>query len=151
MLIAALYLHLFSTIFMTGLIWFVQVVHYPMFAFVGEESFNDYEKIHQQLTTYVVGPAMFCEAISAAYLVWRQPEHTSTSILWLGAVLIVVIWGVTALISVPLHEKLSSGFDASAHRVLVNTNWIRTIAWSLRAGIACLVLHQFLTFKHLLK
>ncbi len=29
---AVLYLHAAATIFMTGLIWFVQVVHYPLFS-----------------------------------------------------------------------------------------------------------------------
>ena len=33
-----LLLHAAATLFMTGLIWFVQVVHYPLFARVGEDG-----------------------------------------------------------------------------------------------------------------
>ena len=50
----------------------------------------------------------------------------------LAVTLMIVIWVATIALSVPCHEKLSLGFDASAHRRLVLTNWIRTIAWTLR-------------------
>ena len=52
-----LYLHAASTLSMVGLIWFVQVVHYPLFARV-EQGFIAYEQIHQQRTTWVVAPLM---------------------------------------------------------------------------------------------
>lgn len=149
MLVQLLFVHLAATVFMTGLIWFVQIVHYPMFQYVGEDVFVNYEKIHQRLTTYVVGPAMLVEAGTAAYLLWRSPVQIGQPILWTGVVLLVVAWGVTAAVSVPLHEKLSSGFDAPAHKLLVDTNWIRTFAWSARSVIACLAVHKFLTFREI--
>jgi hypothetical protein len=46
-----------ATLFMTGVIWFVQVVHYPLMARVGAAGFPDYEAAHARLTGYVVvGP-----------------------------------------------------------------------------------------------
>ena len=48
--------HLASTLFMTGVIWFVQCVHYPLFASVGEEGFRNYEERNSALTTWVVAP-----------------------------------------------------------------------------------------------
>ena len=51
----------------------------------------------------------------------------------LGLVLVVVIWLSTALFQVPQHRRLESGFDEQAHRRLVNTNWIRIIAWTARS------------------
>ena len=35
-----LIIHAAATWFMVGLIWFVQIVHYPMFANVGRDSFD---------------------------------------------------------------------------------------------------------------
>ena len=58
---------------MTGLIWFVQVVHYPMFALVGENHFAAYEKKHNQLTSYVVMPAMLTEMATASLLLLQNP------------------------------------------------------------------------------
>ena len=31
----------FATLFMVGLIWFVQIVHYPLYAKVGREQFSE--------------------------------------------------------------------------------------------------------------
>ena len=67
-------LNVLSTLFMTGLIWFVQVVHYPLFNGVGLADFADYEKRHSDLTTYIVIVPMFAELISAALLVWQRPH-----------------------------------------------------------------------------
>lgn len=44
-----LYLHAGATLFMTGLIWFVQVVHYPLFLRVGEGNFQI--PLHRRLLT----------------------------------------------------------------------------------------------------
>ena len=44
--------------------------------------------------------------------------------------------GVTAFVSVPLHEKLAAGgYDADTHRRLVRTNWLRVFAWWLHFGV----------------
>ena len=45
-----------STLLLVGLIWFVQIVHYPQFVRVGSERFAEYETIHVRLTTWVVVP-----------------------------------------------------------------------------------------------
>jgi hypothetical protein len=62
--------HLAATLFMVGVIWFVQVVHYPLFSRVGPEKFSLYSEAHSRLTTYVVGPPMLAEASTALLLVF---------------------------------------------------------------------------------
>lgn len=124
--------HLAATLYMVGLIWFVQIVHYPLFARVGEEVFGPYSEAHSRLTSYVVGPPMLVEAATALLLVFRRPEEMPLSLALAGAALVAVIWLSTALLQVPRHTTLGSGFDRSAWRGLVGTNWIRTAAWSAR-------------------
>jgi hypothetical protein len=85
--------------------------------------------------SYVVAPLMILEAVSAALLIFYPPENADSRVLWIGAGLVVVVWLSTFLLQVPFHEKLAHGFDTSAHNLLVGTNWIRTIGWTLRAGI----------------
>lgn len=53
--------HVAATLFMVGVIWFVQVVHYPLFPRVGPEKFSLYLEAHSRLTTYVVGSPMLVE------------------------------------------------------------------------------------------
>ena len=130
--------HVFATLFMVGLIWFVQVVHYPLFAHVGSEQFKTYEELHQRLTTWVVGPAMLVELATAVVLLKYLPPQSQT----LGRVglgLVVVIWLTTALLSVPAHNTLAIEFSAAAWQKLVSTNWIRTAAWTAR-GVLVLIL-----------
>ena len=63
-----LLIHAFSTLAMVGLIWFVQVVHYPLFAHVSEQRFEGYHHQHVRLTGRVVGPPMLVETASGVAL-----------------------------------------------------------------------------------
>ena len=129
-----LFSHAGATGMMCGLIWFVQIVHYPMFKDVGESGFVEYERIHQQRTTWVVAPLMLVELVTS---VWIALSGLAPFWLaWAGVGLVGVNWLSTACVQVPLHAKLSRGWDARAGRALVTTNWVRTLAWSARTAIA---------------
>jgi hypothetical protein len=131
-----------ATVFMTGLIWFVQVVHYPLFAKVGPEVFPAYSRAHQMLTTLVVGPPMLVEAATAALLVIVRPAGTSAGLAWTGLALVAAIWLSTAALQVPAHGRLVDGFDADTNAFLVSTNWIRTICWTARTAVVGALLMQ---------
>jgi hypothetical protein len=125
------------TLAMTGLIWFVQVVHYPLFARVGAQGFAAYEAEHATRTGWVVGPLM-CLELGAAFLFLLprfRPPLVPAQQAMIGAVLVGVIWLSTALIQVPLHSRLGSGYDPAVIARLVATNWIRTVAWTLRSAL----------------
>lgn len=128
--------HAFVTLFMTGLIWFVQVVHYPLFARVGNTDFTAYEAQHTRRTGRLVGAPMLLELGLAATLAW-SPGGTAA---WCGLGLLAIIWLSTAVSQVPMHRRLERGFDQAAHQRLVRGNWVRTIAWTLRGVLAILML-----------
>lgn len=126
-----LLINLASTLMMTGLIWFVQIVHYPLFARADRANFSEFAKQHSRLTSLVVGPLMLAEAASAVALLFSARSAMAAALL----ALVVVIWVSTAGIQVPCHTRLEGGFDAAVHRRLVRSNWIRTVAWSLRSAL----------------
>jgi hypothetical protein len=129
--------HLASTLLMTGAIWVVQVVHYPLFSSVGADSFRAYETRHQERITMVVAPLMVAELATAVLLVvWRAPSGIPAWMPLAGLVLVGIIWLSTTVIQVPLHSALGNFFDADVHRRLVATNWIRTLAWTVRSALA---------------
>jgi hypothetical protein len=128
--------HAFSTLAMTGLIWFVQVVHYPLFAAVPAEAFRVYESSHQRRTTWIVAPLMLVELVTAAALAGGVVPGVSKVSAYVGLGLVVAVWGVTFLVSVPLHAKLEHGKDDAVIRRLVATNWIRTGLWTARGVVA---------------
>jgi hypothetical protein len=127
-----LLVHLAATLVMVGVIWFVQIVHYPLFCRVGSGGFALYSDAHSRLTTYVVGPPMLIEAATALLLVFRRPEDIPLAAALVGLALVGVVWLATALLQVPRHSTLGSGFDHAAWSGLVLTNWVRTVTWSAR-------------------
>jgi hypothetical protein len=133
--------HAGSTWFMVGLIWFVQVVHYPLMGAVPPHAFSAYATSHQRRTTWVVGPVMLIE-VSSALLLVRAPQGTFTGTMlpWIGLAFLLLVWVSTFAVQVPLHARLASGFDRAVWRRLVATNWVRTIAWTARGIIALLLL-----------
>ena len=127
--------HAATTLAMTGLIWFVQLVHYPLFRFAARPSFTEFARHHQRRTGWVVGPLMLGEAATALLLLLRRPGLWALT----GAVLLAIVWLSTALLQIPLHRRLAAGFDPAAARSLVRTNWLRTAAWTGRAAVALLL------------
>ena len=134
--------HLFSTLFMTGVIWFAQAVHYPLLGRVGREAFVEYERENTRRTGWVVIPAMAAELITALLLLWRQPEGLLLSYAWLNAGLLVVIWVSTFTLQGPYHNLLVKKFDPAVWRSLVRTNWIRTSAWTARGILLLFVVSE---------
>lgn len=135
--------HAGATWFMTGLIWFVQIVHYPLMGAVPSDTFPAFENAHQRRTTWVVGPVMLVEASSAVLLLWLpHGDFAGTTLRWSGLALLALIWASTFALQVPLHAKLAMGFDRAVWRQLLATNWLRTIAWTFRGIIAVLFLRS---------
>ena len=128
-----------STLFMTGLIWFVQVVHYPLFGAVDPGSFRRYHAEHARATAAVVLLPMTLELATSFVLVARRPEGTEPWMVWLGLALAVTTWASTGLFAVPAHARLASGFDSEVHRQLVATNAIRTLAWTGHSAVLVLM------------
>lgn len=127
---------------LVGLIWTVQIVHYPLLSGVGTDGFHAYHGRHAQAITWIVGPLMLAEIVLAASLALTPVAGVSALLSWVGLALVGLAWGATALVSVPLHRRLDAGFDAGVHRRLVDTNWIRTAAWTARGAIALAMLVQ---------
>lgn len=128
--------HAAATWFMVGLIWFVQVVHYPLFAAVGAGESPDYARRHQRRTTFVVGPPMLVELAAAVWIAWRLPAGVSPALAWSGLALVAVTWASTHRLQVPEHGRLLAGRDDAVIRRLVRTNWLRTVAWTARGVVA---------------
>ena len=130
-------INLFLAIYLTGVIWMVQLVHYPLMSKVGTQSFQDYQKAHTRSMTPVVAGQMILELITGLGLLWYFADDI---LFWINAALVVLIWLSTFLVQVPLHERLlQKGWEKKTHLRLVQTNWWRTIAWTARAFIMMLL------------
>ena len=141
------WINIASTWFMVGLIWFVQIVHYPLFGYVGSKEFETFHENHKILITPVVGIVMIVELVTAGILILQVPMRIPNWTAIVGIILLGIIWISTLFLQIPYHNKLSSKFDENVLMILVNTNWIRTICWSLR-GIILLIMLDTLMKTH---
>jgi hypothetical protein len=136
---AVVVIHLVSTLLLVGIIWTVQLVHYPLMARVGRDDFVVYEAAHSPRMAAVVMLPWLLEGITTAWLLLDRPLAVGAGLAWSGAAAAVVPVIVTIVWSVPAHGRLAVGFDAVVHARLVRTNWLRTVGWSAHALIALLI------------
>lgn len=127
--------HIGTTLYLVGVIWLVQLLVYPSMANVGADGYTGYHNLHTSRITPVVAPTMIIELLTAIYFVFTPVEKIDYRCFWIGLSLVLIIWASTFFVQVPLHDKLARGFDSDIQKRLVLTNWIRTIAWSLRGAL----------------
>ncbi len=128
--------HAAVTWMLVGLVWTIQLVHYPLFSYVEPARFTAFHAAHSARIALLVGWLMPLELAAAIALAVRSPSPWT----WAGLGLVVLVWTATALLSVPSHARLTRGYDARAHAGLVAGNWVRTAGWSLRGAIALALL-----------
>lgn len=128
--------HAAAALFMTGVIWFTQVVHYPLMAFVSPDALAAYERANIIRTAAIVGPVMLLEALSAGLLLFRLPPGPSRRLAQLGALLLAAVWASTAFLQFPAHRAMAAGAGPELLGKLTASNWLRTFCWSARSLVA---------------
>ena len=123
------FLNVISAFFLTGVIWTIQIVHYPSFHYIDKLSFVNFHQFHERRISIIVMPLMILELISSVALYFNDmSNHTFL----LNLIVVGLIWCSTFFIQVPIHNILSQKKDIMMIEKLVNTNWIRTFLWSMR-------------------
>ncbi len=127
-----------SALCMCGLAWFVQVVHYPLFASVGDAAFAEYHELHTRRTGWIVAPLMIAELLSAGILALQR----GNGLAWSGAALVATTWALTFALAVPQHSQLSRSFAGPVLRRLVRVNLVRALVWSAHGIVALALIHR---------
>lgn len=141
-MVAVLVAQVVVTLWLAGMIWTIQVVHYPLFSLVGGE-FVAFEAAHStRISLLLLGP-WAVQGVTTAWVLLSRPAGVPSWMVWTAAVFAAATVLVTVLVSVPQHDVLGDGFEPTAHATLVRTNWWRVVAWSGHAALALwmLVLH----------
>jgi hypothetical protein len=137
--VVILLVYVAATLSMAGVSWFLQVVHHPLYDLVGREGFAAYETAYNRL----IGPVIFLPTLAAILaalllLAQRPPEVGLWPVL-VELALLVVTTISTVVLQAPQHAILSRGFDERAYRTLLQTQCIRTAAWTV-GGVVALAL-----------
>ncbi|MGA0961918.1 MAG: hypothetical protein ACO3SZ_03705 [Ilumatobacteraceae bacterium] len=142
-------IHLIATGIMTGIIWFTQIVHYPLFARIPSELSPTHAEENQRRTSWVVGLPMLAEGLCAIALFLSPPDGVSRWLPFVGGVLLSVVLISTVALQVPRHAQLATRLNQdeidSVVIKLVRSNWIRTVGWSARTVLAAVMVSQIAT------
>lgn len=126
---------------LTGLIWIVQLVHYPGFRYVDHSQFSNFQQHHMRSISYVVVPLMLIEIGLALWLQVDFWKRDGMYFILAANVLLAIIWMATFFVSTPIHSQLlTHGYNEKLITKLVDTNWIRTILWSIRTGLLVIII-----------
>lgn len=122
-------IQLFCCFSLFGLIWTIQIVHYPTFLKIENKEFKSFCIFHTKKISLIVIPLMFLELISGVVLL----SSYTNNVFVFNFIGITIIWISTLFISMPLHRKLSVERNELVIKKLIKTNWIRTLTWSSRS------------------
>ncbi len=121
------------------LIWIVQLIIYPSFAFYSHKNLFTWHKIYTKRIALVVIPLMVTQLIISLLQVYTNPNIYSI----LYSIMVISAWLLTFIIFVPLHHDISNEIetDLSIKKIKLH-NWSRTVLWSL-----IFILTIYSTFK----
>ena len=122
--------HLIFTSIMTGVIWVIQIVHYPSFHFIEKELYTAFQKFHMNKISIIVIPIMLAELITGMMLF--LDKSSKSPFLIVSFVILVLIWLITGVFFSKAHNELMTGYQELVVNQLVVMNWIRTLLWTLR-------------------
>src|SRR5215469_18245104 len=107
------------TLYMSGMIWSMQILEYPLFALVGPKEFPAYHQRHNRGLPFLVILPSAAAFLSAVALIFTHPTRLP---LWASIVVTILdllILLVTAVREAPLHAKLDrEGFSSVVIRQL---------------------------------
>ena len=130
-------IHFLSTSVMVGVIWVIQLLHYPSFHFVQKSDYPKFQQFHMSRISLIVIPAMIIEFITG--IIMLQFGFSSNFLFISSLVILITIWGITFIFFTKMHKVLISGYNEIIVNRLILINWSRTLLWSLRLLILCYI------------
>jgi hypothetical protein len=140
-----LILNLITSLMMAGIVWFMQVVQFPLFTTVRPRNFLGYGTHFKFLTAYIMAPMFLLEAIGALGLAIKFYGHHNGLLIG-NLVLFAIAWGATLLYTLPIQNKLTERYVPARIRSLIHYNWVRTLAWSGKGALAVLLVIKYLQY-----
>lgn len=130
-----LLLNLCLSAFLTGLIWVIQLVHYPLFLQVGKSQFTDYEKSHRKRISIIAMPVMIIDLSFSGMLIFTTYFDAYREYILIAFALNLIAFLSTVIFFSRIHYRLTKGYDTNLIDKLVNSNIIRTLIWTARSVI----------------
>ena len=117
----------------------VQTIIYPAYHSIDALVFKDWHAKYSGQITKIVGPLMLLQISLASMLAlfefgWLTVIHL---------LLVASTWAITFFVSIPIHRTLNEvGKDPIAINKLIETNWSRTVIWTLVFILSLIIAFQ---------
>ena len=134
------FFHLIFSAIMVGVIWVIQLVHYPSFHFIDKDIYDSFQKFHMNKISIIVIPVMILE-LATGFLLLIGNSKNILIIISFG--ILILIWGITGLFFSDAHGKLISGYNELIVNKLVSMNWIRTVLWTFKMILLLYLSHAY--------
>lgn len=131
--------HLAFTGIMTGLIWMVHMVHYPLFAHVGPETYQTYQSEHMRRISVLLAVPWVAEVVLGGIIFLLAPNGTLRLVTLIAGVLQVLVAVITGFVAAPAHGRLLEGFNADELTGLLRANLVRSLLWTIRLAFALII------------
>lgn len=127
--------------YVTGEIWFAQIVVYPLFGKVGPNEYVAYHKFYSSRIPLPVIVPGFASFLLPVVLVFLGPDSVALWVYLANAACGLVGLVVTVALEIPRHARLEKGGKQEATiQELVLYNWPRTLSISASAFLTLLML-----------
>lgn len=123
--------HLAITISLTGIIWFVQLIHYPVMEHLSEKS--SFARLHISRTMPLAVSMMVIELATGIVLLWLRPVSVPIWMPVTGLLLMAMFWAITWQGCVPGHFCVRRSGTNEAYAQLMIANGWRSVLMTCRS------------------
>lgn len=142
-----LIINLVAAVFLAGLSWYLQIVHYPLFAYIDKRSFLEYHIYHLKKNMFLIFIPMLVEGAFTILFAFDYSYLIPPMIPFLCLCLSTSMWLITFSHIAPLQDKLTTeGLDKDVVKKLLEINWIRTIGWTVKMLLLLYCLSKMVFF-----
>jgi hypothetical protein len=128
--------------YVTGQIWFAQIVIYPLFGKVGKDEYVAYHRFYSSRIPLPVIVPGFASFLLPTVLVFLRPDSVPLALALANAACGLIGLCVTVALEIPRHDRLEKGGKKEVViRELVLYNWPRTLAITASALLTLLMLN----------
>jgi hypothetical protein len=128
-----------------GVLWAMQLMHYPLYALIGEAEFVRYIAANNRSAIAAAIVPSVLSIIFAAGLCWRRPAGVPFAAAVLALVLALGVLASSLIWQAGIHTALArDGKSLASIARLVATNWVRTVTDTLQLGTALWMLSRII-------
>ena len=132
------FIHLICNSIMIGVILMTQLITYPSFLKIDKNEFVSFHNNYVKNISIVSVPTMSLELLTIVYM----NVYINNLLFMKSLLVLIVIWLVTFIIIVPIHNQLSKKLEIEKIVSLIRYNWIRTVLWTSKIFIILYIFYE---------